>query len=47
MIVLMIKYLQKVIDEFPEDIKSTRANPAGDHLFEDRADADREMLPEE
>ena len=34
MIVSMIKYLQKVIDEFPEDIKSTRASPAGDHLFE-------------
>ena len=34
MIVSMIKYLQKVIDEFPDDIKSTRASPTGDHLFE-------------
>ena len=34
MIISMIKYLQKIIEEFPEDIKSTRAFPAGDHLFE-------------
>ena len=47
MIVSMIKYLQKIIEEFPEDIKSTRASPAGDHLFEVREDADRKVLPEE
>ena len=33
MIVSMIKYLSKVIDEFPEIIKGTRSSPAGDHLF--------------
>ena len=47
MLVSMIKYLKKVIEEFPEDIKSTRASPAGNHLFEARADADRKLLPEE
>ena len=47
MLVSMIKYLKKVIEEFPEDIKSTRASPAGNHLFEVRADADRKLLPEE
>ena len=39
MIVSMIKYLQKIIEEFPEMIKSTSPSPAGDHLFEVREDA--------
>ena len=31
--VLMIKHLKKVLDEFPEEIKSTSNFPAADHLF--------------
>ena len=34
MIVSMIKYLSKVIEEFPKIIKGTRSSPAGDHLFQ-------------
>ena len=47
MIVSMIKYISKVIAEFPEIIKGTKASPAGDHLFQVREDDDRKMLPEE
>ena len=47
MIISMINYLQKIIEEFPEVIKSTRSSPAGDHLFEVRQDADRKVLLEE
>ena len=47
MIVSMVKYLQKVIKEFPEAIKSTSPSPAGDHLFDVREEADRKVLPEE
>ena len=36
MIVSMVKYLQKIVEEFPEVIKSTSPSPAGDHLFEVR-----------
>ena len=36
MIVSMVKYLQKIIEEFPEVIKSTSSSPAGDHLFDVR-----------
>ena len=47
MIVSMIKYLYKVIEEFPEVMKGKRSSPAGDHLFNVREDADRKLLPEE
>ena len=40
-------YLQKVIEEWPEVLKSTKACPAGNHLFVIRDDKDREILPEE
>jgi hypothetical protein len=30
----MIKYIKKVLEEFPEDIKSVAATPAVEHLFE-------------
>ena len=33
MIVSMIKYIYKAIEEFPEVIKGTRSSSAGDHLF--------------
>ena len=32
MIVSMIKYLYKVIEEFPEVLRGTKASPAGDHM---------------
>ena len=47
MIVSMIKYLQKVIQEFPELIKKTTACPATDNLFKVRDEEDREILSEE
>ena len=45
MIVSMIKYLQKVIEEFPGILASTKASPAGDHLFKVREDGKK--IPEE
>ena len=33
LITSMIKYLQKIIDEFPEVIRGTKSCPAGDHIF--------------
>ena len=47
MIVSMVKYLQKVIEEFPEAIKSPSPFPAVDHLFDVREEANRKVLPEE
>ena len=32
----MIKYLQKVLDEYPEELKGTSVNMAADHLFQIR-----------
>ena len=43
----MIKYLQKVIDEFPEVLMDTKACPMGDNLFKVREGEDRELLSEE
>ena len=43
----MIKYLQKIIDEFLEVLRGTKACPAGDNLFKIRDDEDWERLPEE
>ena len=47
MIVSIVKYQQKIIEEFPEVIKSTSPSPAGDHLFDVREEADRKVLPKE
>ena len=47
LIISMIKYLQKIIDEFPEVLRGTKACPAGDNLIKIRDDEDRELLPEE
>ena len=33
MIVSMIKYLHKMIEEFPELLLRTKASPSGNHLF--------------
>ena len=46
MIVSMIKYLQKVIEEFPETLRGAKASPARDNLFEIREENDRKLLPE-
>ena len=47
MIVSMIKYLHKVIEEFPEILQVTKASPSGDHMFTVREDGKRKFLPEE
>ena len=36
-----------MIEEWPEELKGHKVNPHGDHLFNIRADKDRELLPEE
>ena len=36
----MIKYLEKMEDEFPEPILGTAKSPAGEHLFQIREDTD-------
>ena len=47
LIISMIKYLQKIIEEWPEELTSTKVNPANDNLFTIRDDKDRELLPPE
>ena len=47
LIIFMIKYLQKIIDEFPEVLRGTKACPAGDNLFKIQDNEDMELLPEE
>ena len=46
-IISMIKYLQKIIDEFPEVFRCTKACPVGDNFLNIRDNEDREILPEE
>ena len=46
-IISMIKYLQKIIDKFPEVLRGTKACPGGDNFFNIRDDEDRELLPAE
>ena len=46
-IISMSKYLQKIIEEFPETLRGTKASPARDNLFDIREDKDRKLLPEE
>ena len=43
----MIKYIKKVLEEFPEEIKSVAATPAAEHLFKVREDNSEKLLPEE
>ena len=47
MIVSMIKYLQKIIQEFPEVLKTTTAFPATNNLFTIRKEEDRELISKE
>ena len=46
-IVSMIKYLQKVIKDFPEEICATRATQANNNLFKIIEDGKAQLLPEE
>ena len=47
LIISMIKYLQEVLKEWPEELKGHRLNPHGDNLFTVRADGEQELLSEE
>ena len=47
MIISMSKDLQKIIEEFPETLRGTKASPARDNLFDIREEEDRKLLPEE
>ena len=47
LIVTVIKYLQKVIEKFPELLCGSKASPAGDHLFTVREDGNRKLQCEE
>ena len=47
MIISMIKYVYKVIEEFPKVLRGTNTSPAGNHLFTVREDGERKLLPEE
>ena len=47
MIILMIKYLQKITEEFPETLRGAKASPARDNLFEIREEGNRKLMPEE
>ena len=44
MIISMIKYLRKIIDEFPEVFRGTKACPAGDILYKVQEGEDRKLL---
>ena len=43
----MIKYIKKIHEDFPEDIKSAAATPAAEHLFNVCEDNKEKLLPEE
>ena len=47
MIVSMIKYLHKVISEFPKFLRGTKASPAGDHLITIIEEVKSKLLQEE
>ena len=43
----MIKYLIKVLEEWPEELRRSKINPHLGNLFTIWEDEDREFLPEE
>ena len=45
--VLMIKYLQNVLDKFPEELRGTLSTPAADNLFQIRGDDETYFLEED
>ena len=44
LVILMIKYLQQVIEEWPEQLTSTKSTPANDYLFTVRDEKERDVL---
>ncbi len=46
-IINQIEYIKQIIEEFPEEIKRTRATPAADYLFTVRDESESKPLPEE
>ena len=47
MLVSMIKYLQKIIEDFPETLRGTKESTVRDNLFESREEENIKLLPEE
>ena len=43
----MIKYINKIHEDFPGEIKSAAATPDAEHLFDVREDNQDRLLPEE
>ena len=43
----MIKYIKKIHEDFPEEIKSAAATPAAEHLFDVCKHNKDKLLPEE
>ena len=43
----MIKYIKKIHEDFPEEIKLAADTPAAEHLFTVRKDNKDKLLPEE
>ena len=41
LIISVIKYLQNIIDKFPEVLRGTKGCPAGDNIFKIRYNEDR------
>ena len=44
---LMVPYMEKILNEFPEELGKSTATPAGDHLFQVQEDSKAKKLPEE
>ena len=42
--ILMIKYLQEVLDELPEELRNVYATPVADHLFQERGEEEDKFL---
>ena len=47
LIISMIKYLTKVLEEWPEELRGLKIKPHLDNLFTIGDDDDRELLPTE
>ena len=43
----MMKYVKKILKDFPEKIKSTSPSPAADHLFQIKEECKAKTSPEE
>jgi len=45
--ITMYDFLKRTINDFPEEVRGQAATPAGDHLFDVRAESERKLLSEE